>query len=388
VRHSELYTPDRTKYTSRFLIAITISRMNNLRYAVLKATVLGAIALGPRVQTILAQSISPSSALLSSRAVVFNPATRKVYAVDKSRDAIFITNQAANLTSSVRVGREPVAIAVNPATNRVYVANAGSGTVSVVDGQNDSIFATVSVGALPYVLAVSEVTNRIYVSNTFRDLLTIIDGTTNTTKTVKTGSADAIAIDSKAGKVYLLGYEDSNLNVLDEASGELSKIQIGMHAWSMALNQATNTLYVTLVGSAAVVAWDEKSRSRTTIPTGAIPCAVAVNPLTNTAYVVNYQDNSVTVIDGARHVAISTVRVGEYPQAIAVDSKANLIYVANTHGNSVTVIDGTSNAPIATLNAGKNPYSIVANPNTGRPSVANLGKPSFMTIAPRMTRPR
>jgi YVTN family beta-propeller protein len=144
--------------------------MNNLRYALLEATVIGAIVLGSRVPTTLAQTISPSSTLLSSRAVVFNPATRKVYAVDKSRDAIFISDQAANVTSSVRVGREPVAIAVNPVTNRIYVANAGSGTISVLDGQSDSMVATVSVGALPYVVAVSEATNRIYVSNTFRDL--------------------------------------------------------------------------------------------------------------------------------------------------------------------------------------------------------------------------
>jgi len=361
--------------------------MTNLRSAILAIT-FAAISFGPMVQATLAQNPPPSTTLLSCRAVVVNPATGKVYAVDKSRDAIFIETAGGTATSNVSVGKGPVAIAVNSVTNRVYVANNDSGTVSVIDGQKDSIIATVNVGPLPYVLAVSEASNRIYVSNTFSDLLTIVDGATNTTRTVKTGSADAIAVDPKAGKIYLLGYEDSNLNVLDETNGALSKIQIGMHLWGMALNQATSTLYVTLVGSAAVVALDENSHALTTIPTGRIPGSVAVNPVTNMAYVANYQDDSVTVIDGAKHVAIATVQVGEYPQAIAVDAQANLIYVANTHGNSVTVIDGASNLAIVALKAGSNPYSIAVNPKAGKLPVANLGKPSFMMIDPRRSQPQ
>jgi YVTN family beta-propeller protein len=352
--------------------------MNYLHRVLMKAAFLGALALSLHIA--LAQSPPPSTTLLSSRAVAFNPATRKAYAVDSKRDAGFINNEATNKTTSVKVGTRPVAIATNLVTGRVYVTNNGSGTVSVLDGQKDSVIATINVGALPYVLAVSEATNRIYVSNTFSDLLTIIDGTTNATTTIKTGSADAIIVDAKAGKVYLLGYENPSLTVLDEKSGERSKIQIGMHMWGIALNEETHILYVTLSGSASVIALDENSLSLTTIPTGAIPCAVAVNSSTNMAYVVNYQDNSVTVIDGAKGKAVSTVPVGDHPQAIAVDSKANLIYVANTHGNSVTVIDGGNNKVLATLAAGKNPFAMTLSSNTGRVFVANVGYPSIATI--------
>jgi YVTN family beta-propeller protein len=354
--------------------------MSNLKHGAFAAAVLASITFTSLLQTTLAHGNLPSTALLSSRAIVFSPATHKVYAVDRDRGAIFIINESANSVSSVKVGSEPVAIAVNAFTGRVYVANSGSGTVSVLDEQQDSIVATISVDPLPYVLAVSEATNRIYVSNTFSDLLTIIDGTTNATTTLKTGSADAIAIDPKAGKVYLLGYQDSNLIVLDEKSGEQSKVPMGMHLWGMALSEDSHMLYATLSGSAAVVALDENSRALTNIPTGEIPCAVAVNPSTNTAYVANYRDNSVTVIDGARGLAISKVPVGDHPQAIAVDPKANLVYVANTHGNSVSVIDGTSNTVIATLDAPDHPYAVAVSPGTGRVYVANLGERPFAIL--------
>jgi len=99
--------------------------------------------------------------------------------------------------SSVRVAAGPVAIAVNAAKNRIYVANSEAGSVSVIDGKNDSVIATLSVGPRPYVVAVNPATNHIYVSNTFSNLITVIDGATNSATTVKASSADAIAVDSR-----------------------------------------------------------------------------------------------------------------------------------------------------------------------------------------------
>ena len=93
------------------------------------------------------------------------------------------------------MGDDPLAIAVNSVTNRVYVLNTTSGTVSVLDGKTDAVVATVNVGKWPYVLAANPAENKVYVSNIFSNVITIIDGVTNTTKTVSAGSADAIAID-------------------------------------------------------------------------------------------------------------------------------------------------------------------------------------------------
>ncbi len=40
-------------------------------------------------------------------------------------------------------------VGVNPLTNGVYVANAGSNTVSVIDGNSNAVVATVTTGATP-----------------------------------------------------------------------------------------------------------------------------------------------------------------------------------------------------------------------------------------------
>ena len=68
---------------------------------------------------------------------------------------------AQAVASTVTVGSSPFALAVNPATGRIYVANTGSNTVSVIDGSRDTVTATVTVGSQPVALAVNPVTNQI-----------------------------------------------------------------------------------------------------------------------------------------------------------------------------------------------------------------------------------
>jgi YVTN family beta-propeller protein len=327
----------------------------------------------------------PSTGLISRRAIVFNAAANKVYAVDPENNAVSIISGDAHSLRSVKVGDGPLAIAVNPTTDRVYVANTNGGTVSVLDGTSDAVLATVNVGARPYVLAVNPIENKVYVSNTFSDVLTIIDGKTNTISRVKTGSADAINVDPKRNRVYLLGYESSSLTVLDGADSSLSKLPAGaMHLWSMVMDEASATLYVTRIGNADVVAIDTHTHALTPVGTGQLPCAIAANEKTRLLYVANCGDDSVSVIDETKRVTAKTIHVGSHPQAIAVDAKNNLIYVANTHGNSMTVIDGSRNEVVATLPAGTNPYAVALDASTGAIFVANLGEPSFT----RIDRPR
>ena len=51
--------------------------------------------------------------------------------------------------ANIRVGDRPVDIAVNPATNLIYVANSGSNTTSVIDGSTNKLVRDIQVGAFP-----------------------------------------------------------------------------------------------------------------------------------------------------------------------------------------------------------------------------------------------
>jgi YVTN family beta-propeller protein len=341
---------------------------------------LAAIFLGGLI-TPASQVEAPSTGLLNStRAVAINSRTGKVYAVDSARNAVEIFDPVTRATARVAVGEAPVAIAVNEPTNAIYVANSGGDTVSAIDGKTDVLTKEIKVGPRPYVVAANPATNRIYVSNTFSRVITVIDARTNLTTTVEAGSADAIAVDQNLDRVYLLGYEDTHLTVLDQSARVVGKVAAGIHLWGIAVNGSTHTLYATRSGTGELLIFDEDSAQATTLPVGAMPCAVAVNEATNRVYVANHSEDTVTVIDAAKGVRVATLNVGSRPQALAIDPGRNLVYVANTHGDSVTVIDGAQNRVRETVKTGKNPYALAVSPMSGQLYVAVEGSRALEVI--------
>ena len=63
--------------------------------------------------------------------------------------------------ATVSPGALPCGVAVNPTTNRIYVANLNSKNVSVIDGGTNKVVATVPVGSWPRGVAVNPTSNRI-----------------------------------------------------------------------------------------------------------------------------------------------------------------------------------------------------------------------------------
>jgi YVTN family beta-propeller protein len=323
-------------------------------------------------------SSDQSSGLINPQAIAFNPATKKVYVVDTAHAAVDVIDTVSQSVQHVAVGAAPVSIAVDPASGRAYAANAADGTVTIIDGISNAVLATVPVGARPYSIAANPSTGMVYVSHTFSDKTTLLDGATHAVTQLATGSIDLIAIDPAADTAYLLAYEGGNLTVLEGPQHALRKEEAGKHAWGMALNEATHTLYVARLGTGDVIALHGTSSS--IFPAGHTPCAVAVNPRTNTVYVANYVGRNVTILDAATGRATATIPVGEHPQALAVDVQRNLVYVADTYSNTVTIIDGESRKAVATLPAGKAPYALAVDPGSSLLYVANEAGDKHFTI--------
>jgi YVTN family beta-propeller protein len=321
---------------------------------------------------------------ISPHAIVVNPKTKKVYAVNSSNGTVTVMDSLANSTTTAKVGSQPMAIAVNSVTNKIYVGNAGSGTISVIDGTTDAVTATVKVGALPYAVAVNPTTNKIYVSKTFSNTMTVIDGATNATSALRAGiQADAIAVNPVTNKLYLTNYESQNVTVLDGATHDTASVVAGVHLWAIALNPATNKIYLANAGASNLTVIDGASSAVTTVKTGTIPCAVAVDSVANRVYTVNYASDSVTVIDGANNSVIGTIGVGARPQAIGINSVTHTIYVVNTHSNNVTMIDGTNNSVLATVPTGNGPCAIAVDTAANKAYVSNMGKNNLTVIGGR-----
>lgn len=326
-----------------------------------------------------AGSGAPRGRLITSMGVTVNPSTDKAYAVDERNGNVTVINRAGT-TRTVKVGANPIALAIDRKTNIIYVANTGGGSISVIDGVSDDVVATIPGEAHPYAIAVNDTTGTVYVTNTYSNAVTVVDVRKGTAHPLNVGGADGIAIDARTDTIFLTTYEDPDLRLVDGATGTVRKIRVGAHIWGMVFDEGSGSLYLAHTVTAEIVSLNEKTLAVRTIPVGRIPCALAVNPATQRLYAVNYGDETLSVIDLRSQRAIATLPVGHHPQAVAVDPTRKVIYVANVHGNSVTAIDGRNNRVIGTFAAGEDPYAVAVNARTGQVFTANYGSPALTQV--------
>jgi YVTN family beta-propeller protein len=290
--------------------------------------------------------------------------------------------------SYIRVGKDPVAIAVDAYANKIYVANMGDNTVSVIDGTtNTKIGNDIKVGKSP--IAVDAYANKIYVANTFDNTVSVIDGTTNTKigNDIKVGSRpSAIVFYYFTNKIYVANTFDNTVSVIDGTTNTKIGNDIKVGSRPSAIEAFQNKIYVanTFDNTVSVIDGTTNTKIGNDIKVGKSPTDLAVavdDPMVTrhiAIYVSNMGDNTVSVIDGTTNTKIGNdIKVGKSPTDLAVDdpifAPSMVIYVANTGDNTVSVIDGTTNTKIGNdIKVGSRPSAIDKATSTNTTYVANI----------------
>jgi DNA-binding beta-propeller fold protein YncE len=213
-----------------------------------------------------------------------NTASNQIYVANECGDdpycastaTMTVIDGASLATTDVAIGGYyPYAIAVNSVTNKIYVPSQcfgnpscqgdPNGTVTVVDGASLAITNVAIGGNYPFAIAVNSVTNKIYVSSDcFGDpscqgepngTVTVIDGVTLATVSVPVGVAPAtMAVDTVTNKIYVANQcgsdpscalgQNGTVTVIDGATLAFTNIGVGNDPYGLALNSATNRVYV------------------------------------------------------------------------------------------------------------------------------------------------
>jgi len=301
---------------------------------------------------------------VSPRTMAVNPATNKIYVSNYSSGTVTVIDGATNGVTTVTAGTNPGPLAVNPATDKIYLANYGSNNVTVIDGVTNET-DTVAVGTNPRAVAVNEATNKIYVANYGSNSVTVIDGLTNGTTTITVGAnPQAIAVNPATNKIYVANYGGNSVTVIDGVTNGTTTITVGTNPKAVAVNPVTNKIYVANYGSHTVTVINGATNSTTAVATGSSPQTVSVNPVSNKIYIANRYSGTVTVLDGTANTT-STVTTGSEPWGLTVNPVSDMIYVTNYSSGTMTVIDGASNSTSA-VTVGSGPLGVMANPVTNR----------------------
>ena len=320
-----------------------------------------------------------------------------------STEATTGCGQSAPATAS---GADPFAVAIDGATQTVYVGNNGSAdggadTVSVINAATCSPVVlsgckpnppSVSMGFAPMGVAIDDVTNTVYATDTFDsngpgDTVSVIAGTA-CNATVTSGCADlpatvtvgsdpgGVAVNQATDTIYVANEKDNSVSVIDGKTckaGNITgcgdtpaRVSLSSSPQTVAVNQATNTIYVLSPGNPGTVSVINGATCNATVTggctgapatitvgntNGAGISGIAVNPLTNTIYAVNTGDDTISVIDGATCDAQETsgcgdgqahVNVGRmWSGLVAVDPTTDHIYVSDGFDDTVSVVNGS-----------------------------------------------
>ena len=150
--------------------------------------------------------------------VAFDPTDRRIWVSNGTTAGTISTFTIADPTQTVvhaNVGTSPQGIAVDPTNDAAYVANTSS--VSVIDGHTNAVSATIPVNATPTAIAVDPSTHFVFVADGAGNQIVAIDGTTNTvtTSVPLTSSPRDIAVDPSTHSVWVVSTTGNTVTVLD-----------------------------------------------------------------------------------------------------------------------------------------------------------------------------
>jgi YVTN family beta-propeller protein len=359
----------------------------------------------------LSQAISatiPTSSI--AWAVAVNPATNKVYVVNYAESGrVTVIDGATNATTVVPVGSYPVAVAVNSTTNKVYVANSGSDSVTVIDGATNST-TTVPVGQNPTQLIVNQTNNTVYVLNaSLLGTVMVIDGSTDAvTDSIWAGyDPSIIAVDTATNQLFVsagsnsdyqnvepdkdvYSYNGGSGSATDNGSVAFSALVKGIKPFSLGADPATGQLVVTATGGFGIELISLANGEVTSSHFYAAGWGpVAFDSATGFAYVGDLSGQYLHVINCSNFKEL-ILPVGYHVAAVAVDESANAVYtVEQAAQGSVAAVDRLTNA-ITILPVYPFPNAIAVNPVTHKVYALNSDAQGTVTVIdgiPAMTIP-
>jgi DNA-binding beta-propeller fold protein YncE len=221
--------------------------------------------------------------------IVANPVTNKVYAYCAPNITV-IDGYTRRIIKNIPVGNSMDMVALNPATNRLYVSNGDEfqPRVYVIDGELDSVVAAVTTGATPTGIGINRVTNRIYVACGANGEVTEIDGATNAAETYYAGSDNwRVAVDEALNKVYLTCPQGHSVTVIDEANPGITEVALSGAPGEIAVNPVSGLVYVPLSGVDSLAVIDGIGLGTHTVHAGGGPNCVAIDPVTDNVYLTS-----------------------------------------------------------------------------------------------------
>jgi YVTN family beta-propeller protein len=248
----------------------------------------------------------------------------------------------------------------------IYVTNEGADNVSVINRQSGDIAATIMVGKRPRGIVTSRSGDRlkVYVANAGSNSISVIDPTINKVEKeipIRFGREPVgIAVTNLPSEreiLFVTNHGSDTVSVVDAFTGEeMEKIDVGRSPIAIAVDPPLINLararFLSMEDIRALRSYRERFFN---------------------VYVANEDSNDVSLLrmdrETAKNVEVTTLKVEWRPVAVHVDYTRGKAYVANYDSDKLSVIDiikiaqGSTSDAVSTINnLGSSIIDVIADP--------------------------
>ncbi|HEV2429277.1 MAG TPA: YncE family protein [Thermoplasmata archaeon] len=260
-----------------------------------------------------------------------------------------IRNYSANVSGVFAVGSSPFGVAIDNASDTVFVTNTGSDNVSLLSGVNGVSRGSIAVGAAPHGIAFDPTNGEAYVANTNSSNVTVVSESKHTSVANLTVGSKPVGVvyDPATRLVFVANSGGSNVTVINATMNRVvASIRVGNQPYGLALDNRTDTIYVSNNGS----------KNLSVIDTTRLSVAVSIKvngtiPLEGLAYDSRTREvwvgggyNDLVIVNTTNESVAAYVSID--PSGVAYDPDAGWMCTTNTLNGTFECLDPSN--PIGT----------------------------------------
>ncbi|KMV35804.1 YncE family protein [Franconibacter pulveris] len=291
--------------------------------------------------------------------MVYSPTEQALYlatsqsrSLDKGGVVYRLDPATLEITQIIHNDIKPFGAAINTKTNTLYFGNTVNGAVTAIDAKTAEVKGRLVLDSTqrsetarplqPRELAVDEATNTVYIGGLGKaSVVWVVDGDTLTLRTTITDLGKmntGLALDAAAKRLYTTNADGEFITIDTSNNRVVSRKKLqeeGEHMYlNLALDTANHRAFVTDAKQAQLLVVDTKNGN--VIQKIAVPKSLAVlfNPARNEVYVTHREAGSVSIIDAKHYKVIKTVETPTHPNSLALSADGKTLYVSVKQASS------------------------------------------------------
>jgi YVTN family beta-propeller protein len=274
-----------------------------------------------------------------------------LYVGNAKSNNISVIDLATNkVIKNITVGSGTHDIKISDDQQIVYTTDIDSGTVSIVNTTSNTLIDQINADVAVH--GVAEFNNILYVGDVYGGKLLVIKD--NAIKDeIKVGSGpEYVEARPPDGRILYVANLWSPISVVDLTENRVIKnIDSGVTPHGLSFTNDGSRLFIVNMFSNTLSVIDaQRHEIIKTIPVGKQPEYVKISPDEGFAYVTNLGEDTVSKID-LRNLEVikSKIPVGKGPHGIAFSEDGEIAYISNMKSNDVSVIDTSTDKVIDTI---------------------------------------